>query len=615
MPSLLIALRRGPDRRILRFDRLPVVFGRGRDCEVALDDPAVSRRHCELRAAAGALELRDLGSANGTWCGGVRVERVVLHAGDRFLVGANEVEVLGAGLDDAARAGAPPAELRGCRIVEAVGRGGFATVYRARQLALGRDVALKILDPAIAARPGAVQAFLHEARAAAALSHPHLVQVHDVGVENGFTFSIMEFLPGGSLEQRVARDGALPWREAARAARDCARALEYAASRGILHHDVKLGNLLIGAEGQVKLADLGLAGALSDAGRTLSAGSPHSMAPERIRKLPIDARSDLYSLGCTLFRVLTARHVFEVEGVKAILRAHCSTQPPRLAELGIAVPDMLEGLLGRLLRKDPADRPDGAAAVALELERILAMAGDAPAAAAGAAGVLPPPSAARDARDRRRRQTRWRLVLGIACTALLLGFALRGHQVLLAWSSFMRRAVERIQEREPAALPPIEPAIEPAPVAPAPDPPPITLAEPAEAEPEVVPRLPELDRARRREVEAALADYLDPRGDPDLRAAARARALACGADLGRSALSEMAATNWTQAESVARCRELHELLVAVYPGTAARVEQAAGSWREVLVSTIRPSTEADIDRLIVATWHEFLTGVVPAILR
>ena len=661
--SLLIAVSRGGERRVLRFPALPVTFGRGRDCEVCLEDPAVSRHHCRLVLGDRGVELVDLGSANGTQVGGGDIQRAVMVSGQRFLLGSTEVELLA--LPEAATATAtatapppapapvappppvaPPApaaltgawsgrNLHGCQIFEPVGKGGFATVYRARQVSLDRDVAIKILDPRIAARPRAVKAFLQEARAAAALSHPNLVQVFDLGEEDGQYFSVMEFLPGGNLEQDLQDHGPLPWRDAARAAFQCAQALEHARTRGVIHHDVKPGNLLLAADGSVKLADLGLAGALAEGGKTLSAGSPHYMAPERIRKRPLDARSDLYSLGCTLYRLLTGRHVFERKGVKEILRAHCSEEPPALTGGGAGLPDVLASLVSRLLRKDPEERPPHPGAVAQELERLLRSTGGGEMALGGAgaagaprpvAGVSLPKATAATARGRHRERNKWKLIVGVPSTLLLAFFAFRGHKILLEWGESLRdglsgsEASEPEQPQQPEAPPPVlEPILEEGAMV-VPDAPPPALAPPPQAAAEETgasfPELPEPSPAEREKIEQALSDHRDPVAAGVDPLDAERKVLSFGLPAARSVLAELAVTNWTQPRSVGHAASYHRLLTALMPTESAEVTRRAGVWKPTSSRQgIHFLAAAEHDRGIAAAWHGVALGEIPLALR
>ena len=262
-------------------------------------------------------------------------------------------------------------ELGGYKVLSRLGAGGVGIVYRALQLNLDREVALKVLNPKAAESPVMVASFHREAQAAGRLSHPNLVQVHDVGKGNGLHFFSMEIVPGGNLEEKLDESGPMPWRDAVEAVRDCAMALAFAQEHELVHRDVKPENLMVGASGNLKLADLGLAATRGLVEKEVAGGTPHFMAPEAFGGRNIDGRADLYSLGCTLYRLLTGETVFKGPGVREILRAHREKDPPPLpAE--IQAPAALVSLLSDLLEKNPENRPDQASDVVARCETLLA---------------------------------------------------------------------------------------------------------------------------------------------------------------------------------------------------------------------------------------------------
>jgi hypothetical protein len=258
-------------------------------------------------------------------------------------------------------------ELGGYRLEGTLGHGGMGTVYRATQLSLHREVALKVLKSELCEDPDFVQRFTQEARAAGRFNHPNVVQVFDVGEAEGRHFYSMELLEGGSLEERLREIGKLDLSEALAATIDAARGLEYARELGLVHRDIKPDNLMITSQGSIKICDLGLAGdpSLMAEGRLL--GTPHFLSPEQVRKQPADHRSDLYALGCTFYRLLTGKTPFHGKTVRDILRAQLETEPPLLKDVE---PDaaMFDGVLARLLAKDPGERFQTGAELAAELE-------------------------------------------------------------------------------------------------------------------------------------------------------------------------------------------------------------------------------------------------------
>jgi len=283
-----------------------------------------------------------------------------------------EIELRAEGLPGAEKAPADPLvgrTLGAYRVLERLGSGAVGVVYKAIQAGLEREVALKVLNPK-AATPLTVASFKREAVAAGRLSHPNLVQVYEIGHEHGLQFFSMELVPGGTLEQCLAEHGPRPWREALGYARDCAEALAFAQDHHLVHRDVKPENLMLTKDGRVKLADLGMAATRGMLEQDSAGGSPHFMAPECVGGV-VDHRADLYSLGCSLYRLLTGETPFRGETVKDILRAHRDAPLPSAREHAPEVPAEVDALVARLLAKLPADRPADARAVAAEIGELL----------------------------------------------------------------------------------------------------------------------------------------------------------------------------------------------------------------------------------------------------
>ncbi|HEX9792439.1 MAG TPA: serine/threonine-protein kinase, partial [Planctomycetota bacterium] len=274
-------------------------------------------------------------------------------------------------------AGEPAAEdpnigrkLGGYELRARLGAGAVGVVYRALQTSLDREVALKVLDPKFAKEPLKVASFKREAVAAGRLSHPNLVQVYDVDGAEGLYFFSMELVGGGTLEDLLKKNGPLPWRDAIDAVRESALALAYAEEHHLVHRDVKPENLMVADSGHVKLADLGLAATRGLIDKEAAGGTPHFMAPENLGG-KVDHRSDLYSLGCTLYRLLTGQTPFEGADVREILRAHRDVPPPTAKQGGANVPKGVEELLASLLAKDPDQRPAHASDVVEWCQTIL----------------------------------------------------------------------------------------------------------------------------------------------------------------------------------------------------------------------------------------------------
>jgi serine/threonine-protein kinase len=213
-------------------------------------------------------------------------------------------------------------------VLSRIGRGSMGTVYRAHDRKLDRPVALKLLASHLAADPKFVQRFLREARLAAKIGHPNVVQVFDVGQWRGTHYIVMEHVEGRSLEEIMAKDGPLSEEAAVRIALQIAEALRVAAEKGVLHRDIKPGNILVDESGKAKLADLGLAIVEEDT-RDAAIGTPYYMSPEQARgSSEADTRSDIYSLGCTLYHAVTGRPPFEGASAYETLRMHADAKRP-----------------------------------------------------------------------------------------------------------------------------------------------------------------------------------------------------------------------------------------------------------------------------------------------
>lgn len=266
-----------------------------------------------------------------------------------------------------------PWTFAGYELYEEVGRGGMGVVYRARQVALNRTVAVKLLR---ADDPIAAKRLLAEARAAARLDHPGIVPIFEVGDYGGRPFLAMAFVPGGTLADRAA-GGPLPARDAARLVRDAARAVQHAHEQGVIHRDLKPGNVLLDERGRPKVGDFGLAKA--DGAPTLTTdgavlGTPAYMPPECAagRAATAGPGADVYGLGGILYALLTGRAPFSADTPLEALRRAAEDDPVPPRDTNRAVPRGLEAVCLKCLEKDPARRYPSAAALAADLDRFLA---------------------------------------------------------------------------------------------------------------------------------------------------------------------------------------------------------------------------------------------------
>lgn len=251
------------------------------------------------------------------------------------------------------------------RLHVCIGRGGMGEVWQATDEVLGRAVAVKLML-ANAADPSAGDRFRLEAQTAARLSHPHVVGVFDFGTWDGKLFLVMELVEGDSLAGSPSDPLVLPPERVAVVAAHAAAGLAAAHRQGVVHRDIKPGNLLIDAEGTVKLADFGIARFVDDPSAALTTtgqivGTGLYLAPERALGQPASSASDVYSLGCVLYQLLTGRPPFNADTATALLYQHIDTPPAPPAHLGVALPAEFESYLLSLLAKQPEQRPSAQA--------------------------------------------------------------------------------------------------------------------------------------------------------------------------------------------------------------------------------------------------------------
>jgi serine/threonine protein kinase len=257
-----------------------------------------------------------------------------------------------------------------------LGHGGMSRVYLAHDVRLGRDVAVKVLDERLAAQAGFRDRFLREARVAAALDHPHIVPIYDVG-ESPQLFLVMPYVSGGSV-QHILRRAPLPIAEVVSYGTQVADALGYAHDHGVIHRDVKPANMLIHADGRILLSDFGLAKVWDGAPhpsaprRHPDAGTPEYMAPEQVRGRS-DSRSDLYGLGIVLYLLLTSRLPFTGATSEAVMAAQVGQMPLAPRRLNANVTPAMEAVVLQTLAKHPADRFQTAAQLGAALLTALVM--------------------------------------------------------------------------------------------------------------------------------------------------------------------------------------------------------------------------------------------------
>lgn len=257
-------------------------------------------------------------------------------------------------------------------ILGELGRGGMGVVYLARDSVLGRAVAIKLPTGTWAHDPVALARFLREARAAAAVNSRFVVSIHAVEGGDDGPFLVMEYVRGMSLQQRLNREGRLPAAEIVRIGLAIASGLAAAHERGVLHRDIKPGNVLLAEDGEVKIADFGLARAVGDEGLTsveVLAGTPEYLAPEQIAAEHVDQRADLFSLGSVLYAMCTGLAPFAGPTVMAAVHRVAEAEPRPIRELNPEIPDWLVRLVQRLHAKAPAQRIQSAREVVRWLQQ------------------------------------------------------------------------------------------------------------------------------------------------------------------------------------------------------------------------------------------------------
>lgn len=309
----------------------------------------------------------------------------------------------------------PGSKLGPYDVVSAIGAGGMGEVYRARDTRLGRDVAIKVLPAAFASDADRLRRFEQEARATAALNHPNILAVFDIGNAEGAPYVVSELLEGETLRERL-RTGALPARKCSEIAIQIAQGLAAAHEKGILHRDLKPENLFLTHDGRLKILDFGLAKltqsdsatahsmaltaeAVTDPGTTL--GTMGYMSPEQVRGVAVDARSDLFSFGAILYEMLSGRRAFHGSTPADTMSAILKEDPPDLIETNRSISPALERIVRHCLEKNPAQRFHSARDIAFDLEALSATSATAPMRAQAVAAP------------------RWRPVAGV-----LLGLAL-----------------------------------------------------------------------------------------------------------------------------------------------------------------------------------------------
>ncbi|MCW8140022.1 MAG: protein kinase [Planctomycetota bacterium] len=385
-------------------DNQSVILGRGTEATFRIQDPSISRRHCQISNTPRGVLIADLGSSNGTYVNGQRLAQgwSQLAPNDQVILGQNELRVLAANAGAApnpqgyrcgncARPITPqeiqqnryrqdtngrlicaeclkqfdfdPNMVDGYTIEKKLGQGAFGAVYKALCRKDGRICALKTIRPQLVSSEKDVQRFFRESDTGRQLVHPSITQIFDAGESRGLYFIAMEYIEGREVSKLIEEYGRLDVGYSMRVIIQIANALQHAFERGIVHRDIKPENVMVNTQGVAKLVDFGLAKSFTEAGQSgLTApgegmGTLAYMPPEQLdNALNADQRSDIYSLGATLYHMLSGKRPFNEKTTRSFIMKILNAMPDPLRSLNPAVPQALEDIITRAMAKKPEDR-------------------------------------------------------------------------------------------------------------------------------------------------------------------------------------------------------------------------------------------------------------------
>jgi serine/threonine protein kinase len=279
---------------------------------------------------------------------------------------------------------------------EVIGRGGMAVVYRASQPTIGREVAVKVIATGAARHPALLSRFEQGTLSGAKLQHPHILPIYDYGVEGPYLYVVTAYLPGGTLSQRIAISAeGLALEEVVRITTQLASALDYAHGRGVVHRDVKPGNVLLDGQDNAYLSDFGIAQLLDAVGEVpgVTFGTYAYMAPELIVSSAAGPASDIYALGVVIFEMLTGRRPFEIRDRESFLAVHAEPSTPDILRWRPSLPPGVRVVVAQAMNPDPLARPPHASALAVVLARAAGLSIASPTADAEAESTAPAPEA------------------------------------------------------------------------------------------------------------------------------------------------------------------------------------------------------------------------------
>ncbi|MDF1660746.1 MAG: serine/threonine-protein kinase [Planctomycetota bacterium] len=379
-------------------DNQTVVLGRGTETNCRIQDPSISRRHCQITNCPQGLLIADLGSSNGTYVNGQPISHwVALNSGDQVVLGQNQVEIHAAMMvqqhlctscgrefmpmeltqgrfsrdpsgrlictDCMSKFDFDPHMIEGYVVESKLGQGAFGAVFRAVQQQTGQVVALKTVRPQLVQSERDIARFFREAKAGAALVHPNIIRIYDAGESRGCYYIAMEYVEGKEIGKLIEEYGQINIGYTLRVGIQIANALQHAYERSIVHRDIKPDNILVTAQGQAKLVDFGLAKNFQSAGVSgLTApgegmGTLAYMPPEQLdNALMADQRSDIYSLGASLYHMLTGKRPFNEKTTRKFIMKILNKMPDPIRDHNQSVPPDLEEIIEKAMAKEPEDR-------------------------------------------------------------------------------------------------------------------------------------------------------------------------------------------------------------------------------------------------------------------
>jgi serine/threonine protein kinase len=397
MSSLQLVVVSGPDagRSFALEDNTALRVGRGQDANAQLTDPHCSRQHFQLQVTEGQVLLKDLGSSSGTHVNGTPADDTRVGPGDVIQIGQTQMRVEGPGMADVTVAAQPtggPAEgsggaalvgqkIHNYEITRVLSQGSTSVVLHGRDTEQNRDVAVKVLLPELATDEEEMQRFIRAMKTMHPIRHPNIIRIYNAGKTNDHVWVAMEYVDGESVAEMIERIGTvgmLDWRDAFRVCIHIARALNEAFEHKIIHRNITPENILVRGEDKVaKLGDMMLAKALegtrveqiTQPGQLI--GPIPFMPPERtLGSSDVDCRADIYSLGATVYALLTGRPPVEGGNLPELIMKIRDEEPQRPKDFQLSIDDMFEGVVLRMLAKRPEDRYQEPSDLVTELERI-----------------------------------------------------------------------------------------------------------------------------------------------------------------------------------------------------------------------------------------------------